>query len=156
MTKMISKIDTLYERDFVAWCEDTAAKLRARDIEHLDFENLIEEIESLGKSDRRELKNRLTVLLAHILKRMYVNSYENFNGWELTIIEQRRQIKVLLQDSPSLKPYLAQIFAGAHDDALEDVRFEYKQTEFPNSWQFDVETDVLLSKKYWEDNIDES
>ncbi len=156
MTKIIQKPDTLYEHDFVAWCEDTVAKLRTRDIDNLDFDNLTEEIESLGRSDRRELKNRLTLLLAHILKRMYVNSSENFNGWELTIIEQRRQIKALLQDSPSLKPYLVQIFAGVYDDALEDVRFEYKQTEFPNSWQFDIETDVLLSKKYWEDNIDES
>lgn len=106
MTKVIPKTDTLYKRDFVAWCEDTAAKLRRRDIDNLDFENLIEEIESLGRSDRRELKNRLTVLLAHILKRIYVNSPENFNGWELTIIEQRRQIRDLLEESPSLKPDL--------------------------------------------------
>lgn len=151
MSKMISKTDTLYDRDFVAWCEDTAAKLRKREFDNLDVDNLIEEIESLGKSDRRELKNRLTVLLAHILKRMYVNSPENFKGWELTIIEQRRQIKNLLQDSPSLKPYLAQIFSGVYEDALEEVELEYKQTEFPDSWIFDIETDVLLSKKYWEE-----
>lgn len=150
MTEIMQKTDTFYEQDFVAWCEDTAAKLKRRDIDNLDFENLIEEIESLGKSDRRELRNRLTALLAHILKRMYVNSPENFNGWELTIIEQRRQIKGLLQDSPSLKAYLTQIFVRVYDDALEDVRFEYQQTEFPDMWEFDVETDVLLSKKYWE------
>ncbi|HAG82173.1 MAG TPA: DUF29 domain-containing protein [Cyanobacteria bacterium UBA12227] len=156
MTKMIPKTDTLYERDFVAWCEDTAAKLRMRDIDNLDFDNLIEEIESLGRSDRRELRNRLMVLMTHILKRMYVNSPENFNGWEVTIVEQRQPIKSLLEDSPSLKPYLAEILPKVYADALESVRFEYKQTEFPNSWQFDVETDVLLSKKYWEDNADES
>ncbi|HEY9863522.1 MAG TPA: DUF29 family protein, partial [Candidatus Obscuribacterales bacterium] len=56
--ELISKNDTLYEQYFVAWCEDTAAKLKARDIEHLDFENLIEEMERLGRSDRRELKRR--------------------------------------------------------------------------------------------------
>lgn len=151
MNKIILKAETLYERDFVAWCEDTAAKLRARDIEHLDFDNLIEEIESLGRSDRRELKNRLTVLLAHILKRMYVSSPENFNGWELTIIEQRRQIQDLLEDSPSLKPYLVEILAKVYANALNDVRFEYKQTEFSETWQFDTETDALLSKKYWEE-----
>lgn len=141
---------SLYEQDFALWIEDVAAKLKTRDFDNLDLENLIEEIESLGKSDRRELKNRLTVLLAHILKRMYVNSPENFNGWELTILEQRRQIKNLLQDSPSLKPYLAQIFSGVYEDALEEVELEYKKTEFPDSWIFDIETDVLLSKKYWE------
>ena len=90
----------------MAWCEDTAAKLRSRELDNLDSDNLIEEIKSLGRSERRELKNRLMVLLAHILKRMYVNSPENFNRWELTIVEQRKQIKGLLQDSPSLKPYL--------------------------------------------------
>lgn len=151
MNKIISKLDTLYEQDFVAWCEDTAAKLRNRDLENLDFENLIEEIESLGKSDRRELRNRLMVLLAHILKRMYVNSPENFNGWEVTIVEQRKQLKGLLKDSPSLKPYLAEVFAEVYADALDIVTPEYKQTQFPQTWQFDVETDVLLSKKYWEE-----
>ncbi len=150
MTKDMRQTEALYENDFVAWCEDTAAKLKRRDIENLDFNNLIEEIESLGRSERRELRNRLIVLLAHILKRMYVNSPENFNGWELTIIEQRRQIKSLLQDSPSLKPYLAQIFVEMYADALNEVRFEYKQTEFPDTWQLDFEPDLLLSEKYWE------
>ncbi|HEY9693348.1 MAG TPA: DUF29 family protein [Oculatellaceae cyanobacterium] len=80
---------------------------------------------------------------------MYVNSPENFNGWELTIIEQRRQIQDLLEDSPSLKSYLAEILAKVYANALNDVRFEYKQTEFPQTWQFEVETNVLLSQKYW-------
>ncbi|HEY9813536.1 MAG TPA: DUF29 domain-containing protein [Candidatus Sericytochromatia bacterium] len=147
----MKKSDILYEQDFVAWCEDTANKLKKRDLNHLDFENLIEEIESLGRSDRRELKNRLTVLFAHILKRIYVNSPENFNGWELTIIEQRRQIQDLLEDSPSLKSYLTEMLAKVYANALNDVRFEYRQTEFPQTWQFEIETDLLLSQKYWEE-----
>ncbi len=151
MAEIIPKNDTLYEQDFVAWCEDTVAKLKKRDLEHLDFENLIEEVESLGKSDRRELRNRLMVLLAHILKRMYVNSPENFNDWEVTIVEQRKQLKGLLKDSPSLKPYFTEILAEVYADALDIVAPEYKQTEFPETCQFDVQTDVLLSKKYWED-----
>lgn len=148
---MISRSQTLYEQDFVAWCEDIAAKLKARDLEHLDFENLIEEVECLGRSERRELKNRLTVLVAHLLKRVYVKSAENFNGWELTILEQRRQIKGLLQDSPSLKPYFKEIIGEVYGDALEMVRVEYQEIQFPKSWQFELEVDVILSKKYWED-----
>jgi len=70
MTQIMPKTETLYDQDFVAWCEDTAAKLKVRDFDNLDFENLIEEIESLGRSDRRELRNRLMVLFAHILKRL--------------------------------------------------------------------------------------
>ncbi|NEP77564.1 MAG: DUF29 domain-containing protein [Okeania sp. SIO3C4] len=150
MGKMIQKNESLYHRDFMAWCENTAAKLRSRELDNLDFDNLIEEIESLGRSERRELKNRLMVLLAHILKRMYINTPENFNGWELTIVEQRKQIKSLLQDSPSLKPYLEAIFTEVYADALDIVRVEYKQTEFPDIWQFDSDSNALFSQNYWE------
>jgi hypothetical protein len=151
MTEIMQKTNTLYEQDFVAWCEDTAAKLKRRDIDNLDFDNLIEEVESLGRSERRELRNRLRVLLSHILKRMYVNSPENFAGWEVTIVEQRKQLKGLLKDSPSLKPYLAEVLAEVYADALDVVAPEYQQTEFPDTWEFDRETDILLSKKYWEE-----
>lgn len=146
----MTKIDSLYDRDFMSCCQDTAAKLKRREFHNLDIDNLIEEVESLGRSDRRELKNRLIVLLAHILKRMYVNTPENFNRWELTIIEQRQQIKGLLEDSPSLKPYLEEIFTEMYADALDLVRVEYKQTQFPDIWQFDTERDSLLYENYWE------
>ena len=146
----IQGTDILYECDFLAWCERTVKQLKHKDIENLDFDNLIEEIETLGKSEKRELRNRLLVLISHILKRMYVNSAENFNGWEITIIEQRKQIQILLKESPSLKPYLAQIFTEVYLDALDIVSVEYKQTQFPETWQFDYKTDLLLSSKYWE------
>ncbi|MBD2437494.1 DUF29 domain-containing protein [Nostoc sp. FACHB-110] len=152
MTQNIQRTEILYESDFVAWCERTVAQLKAKDVDNLDFDNLIEEIESLGKSERREMRNRLLVLIAHILKRMYVNSPENFNGWEVTIVEQRKQLKGLLKDSPSLKPYLTQIFPEVYTDALDIVAVEYKQTEFPDTWQFDFEIDSLLVNKYWEAN----
>lgn len=146
------KDQKLYNRDFVEWCEMTASQLKDRKFENLDLENLIEEIESLAKRDRRELKNRLTVLFAHLLKRIYVESPESFNGWELTIREQRRQIQNFLHDSPSLNPYLGEILNTVYQDALEDVRFEYKQTEFPDTWEFDLESTALLSETYWQEN----
>jgi Domain of unknown function DUF29 len=152
MTQNIQKPGILYETDFVAWCERTVAQLKAKDVDNLDFDNLIEEIESLGKSERRELRNRLLVLIAHVLKRMYVISPENFNGWEVTIVEQRKQLKGLLKDSPSLKPYLTQIFPEIYADALDIVAVEYKQTVFPDNWQFNVEIDAILVIKYWEAN----
>jgi hypothetical protein len=74
---------------------------------------------------------------------------ENFNGWELTIIEQRQQIKGLLQDSPSLKPYFLEILSGTFENALELVKSEYKQTEFPSKWQLDSDANALLSQQYW-------
>lgn len=149
MTQAIRNIATLYDNDFVAWCEATAAKLKNKDLDGLDFENLIEEVENLARSDCRKLKNKLVVLFAHLLKRIYVNLPENFNGWELTIIEQRQQIKGLLQDSPSLKPYFLEILSSAFENALELVRSEYKQTEFPAAWQLDSDANALLSQQYW-------
>ncbi|UUO16170.1 DUF29 domain-containing protein [Dolichospermum heterosporum] len=64
---------SLYEQDYLLWIEDIVHKLRNRDIEGLDIDNLIEEIEDLGRSDKRELENRLAELLEHILKRNYVH-----------------------------------------------------------------------------------
>ncbi|NEO28563.1 MAG: DUF29 domain-containing protein [Kamptonema sp. SIO4C4] len=150
MNSMINS-QQLYNKDFVEWCKMTTSQLKERNFKHLDIDNLIEEIESLAKRERRELKSRLTVLLAHLLKRIYVNSPENFNGWELTIREQRRQIQDLLNDSPSLNSYLGEILDTVYRDALDDVRFEYKQTEFPDIWEFDLESNALLSEKYWEE-----
>jgi len=145
----LSDLKRLYEQDFVAWCEATVARLKAGQLDAIDIENLIEEIESLGKRDRRELRSRLRILLAHLLKRLYIDLPENFDGWELTIIEQRKQIQALLKDSPSLKPYLAEILSEVYLDALDLVSVEYKQVNFPEEYPFYIEVDELLSKKYW-------
>ncbi len=143
-------LQNLYEQDFVAWCEATVAQLKAGQLDQLDIENLIAEIDSLGKRDRRELKNRLIVLLAHLLKRMYVNSPDNFAGWELTIREQRRQINALLTDSPSLKPYLKEVLNDAYLDARSDVQLEYANATLPETCPFSTENSLaLLSQVYW-------
>lgn len=143
----IPDLKRLYEQDFVAWCEATVVRLKAGRLDDIDLETLIEEIESLGKRDRRELKSRLTVLLAHLLKRLHVNLPDNFNGWELTILEQRKQIQALLKDSPSLKPYLVEILSEIYLDSLELVSVEYKQVDFPGECPFSTEVDELLSQQ---------
>jgi hypothetical protein len=113
---------TLYEQDFCLWIETTVKQLKEKQIDELDWEHLIEEIESLGKSDRRELRNRLTILLEHLLKLAYWEQERATcsRGWKDTIREQRRQINLLLKDSPSLKPFLLEIFAECYSDARED------------------------------------
>ena len=146
---ILQDLYTLYEQDYVQWCEATVAQLQAGDLTHLDLDHLTEEIDSLGKRDRRELKSRLIVLLAHLLKRIYVDSPEDFNGWELTIREQRRQIQDLLDDSPSLKSYVGEIFDRCYENAIADVRLEYTQAPFPNTLSFDGNIEGLLSKQYW-------
>jgi hypothetical protein len=70
---------SLYESDYLLWLQETIAKLRAREYDHLDFANLIEEIEDLGRSYRGELESRLDVPLSHILKRLYVPLVNDYN-----------------------------------------------------------------------------
>ena len=142
----------LYDRDYLQWVEDIANKLRARDFDHLDIENLIEEIEDLGKSEKKELLNRLATMLEHLLKRIYIDMPQEFNGWERTIREQRRQIKRAIKFSPSLASLFEQFFDEALEDALDEVWNEkgYKSIQFPDTWQFSRDIDVMLNTDFWE------
>jgi hypothetical protein len=144
MTQTIER-QSLYESDYLLWVQETIAKLRARDFEHLDFENLIEEIEDLGRSQRKELESRLATLLAHLLKRMYVNIPDCFNGWENTIREQRLQIDVLLNNYPSLKNYWDGHFSDAWQFALKHTRRDYhaKGFTFPDEWELGRDPDRI-------------
>jgi Domain of unknown function DUF29 len=140
----------LYDQDFVAWLDDTVIKLKQQRFEEIDLDSLIEEIEGLAKRDRRELETRLKVLLAHLLKRLYVGSMSDYRGWELTIREQRQQIQSLLKQSPSLRNYLLKVFPDAWEAALSDLREDYPGTQFPDEWQYSTDIDVLLHDKFWE------
>jgi len=147
---------TLYQQDLVAWCDDTVAKLKAGNFADIDLDSLIEEIEGLAGRDRRELENRLEVLLNHLLKRLYIDSPNDYRGWELTISgfarherEQRRQLQKLLKQSPSLRNYWQDVFSELWANALSDAREDYPQTEFPDKWELSREIDVLLSEKFW-------
>ncbi|MGB3138489.1 MAG: DUF29 domain-containing protein [Nodosilinea sp.] len=140
---------TLYQQDLVAWCDDTVAKLKMGDFAALDIEGLIEEIEGLAGRDRRELKSRLRVLLAHLLKRIYVVAPSDYRGWEITIREQRRQLLDLLEQSPSLRNEVEPLFSKCWAEALATVREDYPQTMFPDRWPGSTELDALLSEKVW-------
>ncbi|ELS34022.1 MULTISPECIES: DUF29 domain-containing protein [Pseudanabaena] len=151
MTQIVAR-KPLYESDYLLWIQETIAKLKNRDFENLDLENLIEEIEDLGRSQRKELESRLATLLAHLLKRMYVNMPDCFNGWENTIREQRLQIEVLLNNYPSLKSYWDRHFSDAWRFALKHTRKEYqsKGFTFPNEWEFEKDTDSIVNIDFWD------
>jgi len=107
----------LYETDFHGWIEDQVNLLKTKQWEQLDHLNLIEEIETLGRKERQELRNRLGILLGHLLKWQFQPD-KRTNSWLGTIREQRVQIKFLLQDSPSLKSYLNQVLPDAYELGL--------------------------------------
>lgn len=103
----------LYELDFYAWVQQQAKFLRAQQWHHIDLPNLIEEIESLGKQQRQELRSRLSVLLGHLLK-WHFQPQRRSRSWLATLRVQRRDILRLLDENPSLKPYLEEALAEAY------------------------------------------
>ncbi|MBN3908595.1 MAG: DUF29 domain-containing protein [Nostoc sp. NMS1] len=107
----------LYETDFYTWTQEQVSLLKTQQWNQLDTVNLIEEIETLGRRERQELRNRLGVLLGHLLKWQF-QPEKRSNSWLSTIREQRVQIKLLLQDSPSLKPYLDEVFLTIYELGL--------------------------------------
>ncbi|CAN1212947.1 DUF29 domain-containing protein [Tumidithrix helvetica PCC 7403] len=141
---------TLYDLDFLAWTEATVGHLRSGNFDQLDLENLIEEIEALGKSEKQELRSRLNTLLEHLLKRIYVALPDEYHGWECTIREQRKQLAWLLEDSPSLKSIWEKTFESAWRSALKDLRQEYRSYQFPDTWQYSPAIDDLLNVNFWE------
>jgi hypothetical protein len=130
----------LYETDFYAWTQEQINLLKAHQWEQLDTANLIEEIETLGRKERQELRNRLGVLLGHLLKWQF-QFEKRSNSWLGTIREQRIQIKLLLEDSPSLKSYLTEIFFSAYELGLALAIRETQLGEqiFPENCPYTVE-----------------
>ena len=113
---------TLYDEDFVAWTEQQAEALRAaahgRTHEPLDWENLAEEIESLGKSDRRELRSQIYRIIRHLAKLQFSRATDPRGGWRESVRDGRRQAELVLADSPSLKPQLDQFVSEESSGAI--------------------------------------
>ncbi|MBF2047016.1 MAG: DUF29 domain-containing protein [Elainella sp. C42_A2020_010] len=141
---------SLYEQDFYLWLQQMAQLLKIRNFEEVDWDNLIEEIESMGRSEKRELKSRLIVLIEHLLKLIYWEAEKgnNAHGWRSTIIEQRNQIELALEDSPSLGSLLPEIFLDCYKKARQGALRKYQLSNdlFPEEPPFQVED--LLNPNY--------
>jgi len=140
----------LYETDFYEWTQEQAAKLRKLQAERanldLDFEHLAEEIESVGGSDKKEVKSRLTTILEHMLKIAYSPAYEPLNGWRGTIRTQRRDLLETLAQSPSLRRIVFEEFDRCYQEAAGDARLSHIDlalAPIPSSSPFDLESQVL-------------
>lgn len=114
---------SLYETDFAVWLDYTAQLLREKRFHDVDLDHLIEEIEALSRRDKREIRSRLIVLLLHLLKYRY--QPQNLSqSWLQTIAEQRRQLDLILEDSPSLKNYVSEVFMVCYLKARTDAAQE--------------------------------
>ncbi len=131
---------TRYDSDFYGWTKEQANLLRSGNLTQLDIVNLLEEIESMGNSQRSELESRLEVLFLHLLKWKYQPSHRG-RSWQLTIAEQRRKIARRLLKSPSLRHELAEMTADAYGDAILSAARETGMAEgvFPSEspWSFE-------------------
>ena len=136
----------LYEQDFYLWIQTTVKLLSEGKLKELDIEHLIEEIDSMGRREKKELKTRLIVLIEHLLKLQYWTEEKDYNArfWRNTVVEQRRQIAYSLADSPSLKSILNDVFLECYQDARNDTlrKYELPSELFPEDSPFSL-LDVL-------------
>lgn len=138
-------MENLYESDFYAWTQQQATLLRNQDLEKLDMVNLIEEIEEMGRREKRELESRLEVLLMHLLKWQFQPNLRS-RSWELTIKEQRLRLAKLLKENPSLKAILSEYVVSAYALAIISAEKETGLDTFPEECPYQAAQ--VLNEKF--------
>lgn len=145
-----SPLSTTYETDFYAWANEQAALLRTGKLAEADIEHIAEEMESMGKAEKRELVNRLTVLLLLLLKWRFQPKWRG-SSWETRIKIQRLQTREHMVDNPSLKAnlteYLSSAYRVARLEAADETKLE--ETTFPTNcpWTFEQ----AMDPEFWPD-----
>lgn len=139
---------SLYEQDFYAWANQQAALLRAGQLSAADIEHIAEEIESMGKTEKRELVNRLAVLLLHLLKWQFQPERRG-SSWQATIRVQRIALARHIKDNPSLKPSVPEALDDAYSMATIEAAGEtgLPEATFPSAcpWSFDK----VMGEGFW-------
>jgi len=108
-----------YDTDLYGWTIEQAGALRRRAVNELDYDNLAEEIESVGRSERREIRSRLAILLIHLLKWHYQPAKQS-ESWRASVSEARQRIEDVLSDNPSLRAFPAEALPSAYRLAILD------------------------------------
>ena len=137
-----------YEADFYAWASQQAELLRQQQASGLDWTNLAEEIEAMGRSEKRQFAIRLEVLMMHLLKWQYQPNFRS-RSWQLTIQEQRLRLAKLLQENPSLKPIVAEVIQSVYPLAVISAERETGLADYPQDCPYGPEQ--LLSDAFSSD-----
>ena len=145
-------MNKLYEQDYYGWANEQAALLRAGNLGAADIENIAEEIESMGKGEKRELVNRLIVLLQHLLKWQYQPEMRG-RSWEATVLVQRDQIASHLQDNPSLKSKIPEAMRDAFRIARLQAIGETKLPRGTFSLECPYTFDLAMRGDFWPETV---
>lgn len=140
----MSLLKNLHDRDFNLWVEQTKIAIQNRDFENMDWDNLLDEIDDMGKSEKRSLESYLQRLIEHILKLQYWESEKerNFKHWQSEVVNFRNLIKRLLKRNPSFKRYMEDVYQDLFQDAISARKIE-----------FDIPTDSFIElTKIMQDN----
>lgn len=113
--QLLLNTTNLYQQDFNLWLETTIHSLKEGKLLDVDYKNLIEELEAMGRSEKNALKSNLKILLMHLLKWQY-QPEKRSNSWRYTISEHRQRIRDSLETSPSLNNFLIEIFDKCYQD----------------------------------------
>ncbi len=145
------ELTEIYEQDFNQWLEITANLLKEKKFSELDLANLITEIEAMGKNNQRELKNRLVVLIMHLLKWKYQPEKQS-RSWLSTINEERLQLELLLEQNPSLNNKIPNIINTSYTKARKMAHRETNLplTIFPENNPFNLQD--ILDSDFFPDN----
>jgi hypothetical protein len=108
----------LYDQDYYLWVMRTIELLNQKKFSELDLTNLVEEIEDMGKSEKKSITSNLRILLMHLLKYKY-QSDKQTNSWLFTIVEHRKRLQEAFKVSPSLRCYYEEVFLDCYQDARE-------------------------------------
>lgn len=153
MTLSPEKVTTLYEIDYLLWIETTLQQLRDRDYNQVDWQNLLEAIEDMGKSERHSIKSNLTVVLMHLLKWEFQPQCRT-GSWAGSITQHRTRILYALEDSPSLNNYLPEVLETAYSRARQEASDETQLplSMFPLDCPYAIEQ--VLDDEFWPDGND--
>ena len=130
-----------HDHDFYAWTQEQVNLLKTGQLDQVDWQNIVEEIEDMGRSEKRQLESRLEILIIHLLKWQFQPSLRS-RSWQLTIKEQRLRLEKLLEKNPSLQPHLTGAIEDVYPLATISAERETGLSSFPETCPYKL-TEIL-------------